>query len=141
MKRRAIQGAVALGTVVLLAVPAGAPMVSPDLFVPPPPAPEPLHTPEIGVATWYGHTFHGLTTASGEPFDMYSLTAAHRRFPFGSLVRVTNLKNRRSVVVRINDRGPWIRSLAIDLSYAAAEHLGMTERGRARVALEPIAGN
>ncbi|MGQ9510992.1 MAG: septal ring lytic transglycosylase RlpA family protein [Thermaceae bacterium] len=77
-----------------------------------------------GLAVWYGPGFHGRKTASGEVYDMHALTAAHPRLPFGTRVRVTNLKNGRSVVVRINDRGPFGGRYVIDLSYAAAQAIG-----------------
>ena len=132
-----IKGAVALGTVALLAIPAGAPIVSPNAFSLPP-LPPAAHPFEKGSATWYGETFHGNLTASGEPFDMHSLTAAHPKLKFGTLVRVTNLQNHLSVLVRINDRGPVHPNSIIDLSYAAAERLGMTQRGRVHVALHRV---
>lgn len=93
---------------------------------------------EEGVASWYGAEFHGKRTASGEIYDMFALTAAHRRLPFGTLVEVTNLENGRKVVVRINDRGPFKKGRIIDLSYAAARRLGMVEQGTARVRLRVI---
>ncbi len=89
-----------------------------------------------GYASWYGEKFHGHPTASGEIFDMYAYTAAHRSLPFGTRVRVTSEENGRSVVVRINDRGPWVEGRIIDLSYAAAKQLGMLEAGVVRVRLE-----
>jgi rare lipoprotein A len=79
---------------------------------------------EEGLAVWYGPGFHGKKTASGEVYDMHALTAAHPRLPFGTRVRVTNLKNGKSVVVRINDRGPFGGRYVIDLSYAAARAIG-----------------
>jgi len=82
-----------------------------------------------GVASWYGPGFDGKTTASGERFNQNHLTAAHRTLPFGSVVRVTNLHNGRSVEVRINDRGPFVRGRVIDLSKAAAREIGLVERG------------
>jgi rare lipoprotein A len=90
---------------------------------------------ETGVASWYGGKFHGRRTASGEVYDMYGLTAAHRTLPFGTVVRVTHLENRRSVEVRITDRGPFIKGRVIDLSYAAAKRLDMIREGVARVKL------
>jgi len=93
-----------------------------------------------GTASYYGRKFHGRRTASGEPFDMGALTAAHRSLPFGSLVRVTNPANGRSVTVRINDRGPFTRGRVIDVSRAAAEELGLIRRGHATVELELIEG-
>jgi|GEM_PF-336535 len=91
-----------------------------------------------GVASYYGRRFHGRRTANGERFNMNAMTAAHRTLPFGSQVRVTNPRNGRSVVVRVNDRGPFIRGRSIDLSRAAAERIGMISRGHARVELELI---
>lgn len=88
-----------------------------------------------GVASYYAAKFHGRRTASGERFDMGAMTAAHRTLPFGSKVRVTNPANGRSVVVRINDRGPFTRGRAIDVSPAAAEQLGLIARGHGRVEL------
>ena len=92
----------------------------------------------VGLASWYGQRHQGQATASGEIFDTKKLTAAHRTLPFGSRVRVTNLDNGRSVVVRINDRGPHVESRVIDLSYAAARELHFIERGTARVSLEVL---
>ena len=88
---------------------------------------------EIGLASYYADRFHGRPTASGEFYDRRALTAAHRRLPFGSVVQVTHLENGRSVVVRINDRGPFVRGRVIDLSYAAAKDLGMLRRGVVKV--------
>jgi len=92
---------------------------------------------EVGKASWYGRIFQHKKTASGEPYDMYDLTAAHRSLPIGSWVKVTDLKTERSVVVRINDRGPVARNRIIDLSYSAAKLLGM--RGVDRVRLDVLA--
>lgn len=92
-----------------------------------------------GKASWYGSRHHGRRTASGERFDQHALTAAHRSLPLGSRVKVTNLRNQRSVVVRINDRGPHARSRIIDLSRAAAERLGMLRGGVAPVRVERLA--
>jgi rare lipoprotein A len=102
---------------------------------------QPVVTPlGTGTASYYGRKFHGRRTASGETFDMGAMTAAHRTLPFGSLVRVTNPANGRSVTVRINDRGPFSRGRVIDVSRAAAEELGLIARGHAPVALELIKG-
>jgi rare lipoprotein A len=90
----------------------------------------------VGQASWYGKYFDGKPTASGEPYDMYELTAAHRTLPLGSWVRVTNLKNRRWVLVRINDRGPVPIDRIIDLSYSAARMLNMSGAGLAKVRLD-----
>lgn len=97
------------------------------------------HWYQIGKASWYGPHFQGKETASGETFDMYDLTAAHRSLPMGSLVRVTNLANGSQVTVRINDRGPIYRSRIIDLSYKAAKLLGLKSAGVQTVKLEVIA--
>ncbi|WP_135256300.1 septal ring lytic transglycosylase RlpA family protein [Thermus caldilimi] len=86
-----------------------------------------------GLAVWYGPGFHGKRTASGEHYDMHALTAAHPTLPFGTRVRVTNLKNGRSVVVRINDRGPFGGRYIIDLSYAAAKAIGALSATRVRL--------
>jgi len=91
-----------------------------------------------GIATWYGTVFNGRKTASGETFDMYAMTACHPTLPFGSLVKVVNLKNKRSVVVRITDRGYLSEGRIIVKTYGAAEKLAMTETGLAPVALEVI---
>lgn len=90
----------------------------------------------IGIASWYGGKFHGRRTASGEVFDQNELSAAHRSWPFGLKVRVTNLHNGASVVVKINDRGPFIQERAIDLSRAAAKAIGLVERGIGMVKME-----
>jgi rare lipoprotein A len=93
---------------------------------------------QVGKASWYGRLFQHKQTASGEPFDMYQFTAAHRTLPLGSWVKVTDLKNERSVIVRINDRGPVPENRIIDLSYGAAKMLGMTENGIHPVRVELI---
>jgi rare lipoprotein A len=79
-----------------------------------------------GKASWYGKQFHGKLTASGKRYNMYGLTAAHRTLPLGSYIRVTNLRNGRSIVVLVTDRGPWIKGRALDLSYEAARRINMT---------------
>jgi len=91
-----------------------------------------------GVASYYGREHHGKKTANGEIFDMNKLTAAHRSLPFGSQVKVTNLSNQRSVIVRINDRGPYYQGRIIDLSQAAAERLEMVQAGITKVKLEVL---
>ena len=93
---------------------------------------------QIGTASWYGEDFQGKATASGEPYDMFDLTAAHPTLPLGSHVRVTNLRNGRVVVVRINDRGPIVPGRIIDLSYSAARVLGVKARGLQRVRLDVV---
>ena len=95
----------------------------------PVPAPAPAHTQLEGLASWYGQEYHGRLTASGEPFDMHDYTAAHRTLPFGTIVRVENLRNHRKVVVRINDRGPHVPGRIIDLSWQAAKKLDMLQDG------------
>ena len=93
---------------------------------------------ERGLASWYGKKFHGQKTASGEIYDMFALTGAHKTLPIPSYVRVTNVKNGRSVVVRINDRGPFHPGRVIDLSYAAAARIGIVEAGSALVDVERL---
>ncbi|MFK7865766.1 MAG: septal ring lytic transglycosylase RlpA family protein [Pseudohongiellaceae bacterium] len=93
---------------------------------------------ERGVASWYGEKFHGHKTSNGEIFDMYKASAAHKSLPIPSFLKVTNLDNNRSIVVRVNDRGPFHGDRIIDLSYAAAAKLGYSDRGTARVYLESI---
>ncbi len=92
----------------------------------------------VGVASWYGAKFHGRITASGEPYDMNAMTAAHPSLPFGTKVRVTNLENGRAVVLRINDRGPFAKGRIIDVSRHAAEHLGFLGADLVRVRVEAI---
>ena len=94
---------------------------------------------QIGRASWYGTKFHGRTTSSGEPYDMYELTAAHRSLPIPTYVRVTNLHNGKSSIVRVNDRGPFHDERIIDLSFAAAVKLGFERTGTARVRVESLA--
>ncbi len=91
-----------------------------------------------GIASWYGHQFHGRLAANGEIFDMEALTAAHRTLPLGSVVRVVNLFNGKHVRVRITDRGPYVSGRILDVSYAAAARLGMVERGLSVVQVEVI---
>ncbi|MEA3086173.1 MAG: rare lipoprotein [Paraburkholderia sp.] len=93
---------------------------------------------QTGRASWYGRGFHGRRTANGERYDMHALTAAHRTLPLGSYVRVTNPATSRSVIVRINDRGPYARGRVIDLSMAAASALDMRHAGTARVTIEGL---
>ena len=101
----------------------------------------PPHVSEVtceGLASYYARSLHGNPTASGEIYDENALTAAHRTWEFGTSVRVTNLSNGRTVVVRINDRGPYIEARVIDLSYRAAQEIGLIETGIERVRLETI---
>ena len=101
------------------------------------------HTPpediQTGVASWYGPTFHGKSTSNKEIYDMHDLTAAHKSLPFGTYVVVTNLNNGKSVTVRINDRGPFVKGRIIDLSYAAARAVDLIGTGTAPVRLEILA--
>ncbi len=94
-----------------------------------------------GVASYYADFFHGRLTANGERFDMHDLTAAHKSLPFGSMVRVTNLSNGKKVLVRINDRGPYIKGRIIDLSLEAAKKINMQEKGITTVRLEVYEGD
>jgi len=93
---------------------------------------------EVGIASWYGPGFHGNRTANGEIYDMFALTAAHKTLPFGTIVKVVDLDTGKSVVVRINDRGPFIKGRIIDLSYAAAQKLEMVKKGLAKVGLKIV---
>lgn len=110
-----------------------------------PTIPEPIQTPaptpkllfsQEGNASWYGNKHHGKKTANGERFDQNALTAAHRTLPFGSMVVVTNLRNQKSVTVRVNDRGPYSKKRILDVSRQAAEQLGMLKSGTAPIRLE-----
>jgi rare lipoprotein A len=96
------------------------------------------HWFQFGRASWYGHALQGLPTATGEAYDMNAMTCAHRTLPLGSLVRVTNLRNHRSLVLRVNDRGPMIETRVVDLSYAAAKRLGFSYRGTVRVRIDLV---
>jgi rare lipoprotein A len=93
---------------------------------------------ERGKASWYGADFHARPTAQGEPYNMYAMTAAHKVLPIGTHVKVTHPQNGRSIIVRINDRGPFVAGRVIDLSYAAADALGMAKTGVATVQLEAV---
>jgi rare lipoprotein A len=95
---------------------------------------------QVGRASWYGKQFHGRSTASGEPYDMFQFTAAHRQLPLGTWVRVTNLHNGRSITVRVNDRGPYVGNRIIDLSYGAAQMLELRARGTEKVRLDIVNG-
>ncbi|MEI7840926.1 MAG: septal ring lytic transglycosylase RlpA family protein [Methylococcaceae bacterium] len=92
-----------------------------------------------GVASWYGADFHGRKTANGELFDMYAMTAAHNSLPIPSYAEITNVENKRTVIVRINDRGPFFDHRVLDLSYSAAKQLGMDESGTSEVQIKTIA--
>jgi len=93
---------------------------------------------EEGVASWYGDFFHGRRTSSGDTYDMYKMTAAHKTLPLPTYVKVTNMENGLSVVLRINDRGPFVRGRIIDLSYVAAQKLKIVEKGTAAVEVEAL---
>jgi rare lipoprotein A len=129
LNRRGVIAAV--GSATLLAACQSMQTLSPTEHYRPGPA-------EIGLASWYGPQLQGKRTASGERFDMNTLTAAHRTLPLNSYARVTNLATGRSVVVRINDRGPYLAHRIIDLSARAARELGIEEDGVARVRVEPL---
>jgi len=94
---------------------------------------------KIGVASWYGRKFHGRPTASGETYNMYGISAAHKTLPLGTVVEVTRLDTNKKIVVRINDRGPFVATRIIDLSYGAARRLGMADRGTAKVRVVALA--
>jgi len=98
----------------------------------------PKEESETGVASWYGEEFQGNETANGEIYDLNGLTAAHPTLPFGTKVRVTNLDNSRNILLRINDRGPYIGERLIDVSWAAAKRLGFVESGTTRVRVEVV---
>ena len=93
---------------------------------------------ETGIASWYGPGFHGNLTANGEVYDMNAISAAHKTLPFGTIVRVVDRETGRSIVVRINDRGPFVEGRIIDLSKGAAEKLGIVERGITQVGLRIV---
>ncbi len=95
---------------------------------------------QTGVASWYGRQFHGRKTASGETFDMNGLTAAHRSLPLNCYIRVTNKNNGKTVIVKVNDRGPFHGNRVVDLSYGAAKSLGITNAGTASVSIERVDG-
>jgi rare lipoprotein A len=124
-------------------LPPAAPILSePALLAPPITAKKAKYAPGAdllhGIASWYGSVLNGHRTASGERFDMFAMTACHPTLPFGTMVRVVNLRNKRSAVVRINDRGELSEGRIIDLSYAAAQALKITKAGLAPVAIEVI---
>jgi len=123
----------AAAALISLAAPSEArPPASPRFAAPAPPE---AKTASV-IASWYGEDFDGNETASGEIYDMTALTAAHRSLPLGTKIRVTNLKNNRSLVLRVNDRGPYISGRALDVSMAAAEQLGFLRAGLAEVQIE-----
>jgi rare lipoprotein A len=93
---------------------------------------------QVGTASWYGKRFHGRQTASGDIYDMFQFTAASRTLPLGSMVKVTNLRNGKWVIVKVNDRGPYVGHRVMDVSYGAAQMMGFRQRGLERVKLEVI---
>ena len=107
--------------------------------LPPRPSVVPKEAAETGEASWYGEEFEGNTTASGEAYDSNGLTAAHPSLPFGTTVRVTNLNNRKNILLRINDRGPYIGRRLIDVSWSAAKRLGFIDTGTTPVRVEVVA--
>ena len=135
-RERAVSIAVVMFTAAL------APACARRAPITPPPAPSRVLETQVGLASYYGAEFHGKPTASGRPFDMNALVAAHPRFPFGTLIRVTNLGNGRTVEVRVQDRGPARQPRAegviVDLSQRAAQRLGFTRQGRTRVRLDVL---
>lgn len=146
---------------VLVLAAACAPVVhrEPGVATPPPPSPSPTGIPkpyrvngvwyqpipdasgfrQKGLASWYGREFHGRSTSNGETYDMYGVSAAHKTLPLGTVVRVENLNNGRTIKVRINDRGPFVRGRIIDLSYGAAKALGVVGPGTAPVEITAVA--
>jgi rare lipoprotein A len=124
--------------VALVAAACGRARASAPVPTAPVPTAPSLGAGETGLASWYGHPYHGRRSASGEIYDMEKLTAAHRTLPFGTRVRVSNLENGRRVEVRINDRGPFVEDCVIDLSRAAARQIGMLGPGKAHVRLEVL---
>jgi rare lipoprotein A len=93
---------------------------------------------QSGIASWYGHQFNGRKTATGERFDMNAMTAAHRTLPLSCFIRVTNKDNGKSVIVKVNDRGPYVGNRILDLSYAAAERIGIVGKGMGNVTIERV---
>jgi rare lipoprotein A len=120
-----------------VAVPAAVPAAVPFSVPAPVTKPKEIYR-ETGMAAWYCKDLHGKKTASGEVFDMYGLSAAHRTLPLGTVIHVTNLDNFKSIQVRINDRGPFFKSRFLDLSYGAAKALGFVAQGTARVRIETL---
>jgi len=98
----------------------------------------PCEKHEVGLASWYGQELEGNTTASGEVYDSNGLTAAHHTLPFGTTIRVTNLRNKRTILLRVNDRGPHMGKRLLDVSWAAAKHLGFVHSGTTRVRVEVV---
>ena len=118
-------------------VPVPTPVAVPESAPVPAPIPKDTYR-ETGMAAWYGKDMHGKKTASGEVFDMYGFSAAHRTLPFGTVVHVTNLDNFKGIEVRINDRGPFLKNRFLELSYGAAKALGFASQGTARLRIETL---
>lgn len=97
-----------------------------------------MDTVQTGIASYYGSKYHGRKTANGEVFDMYGVSAAHKDLPFGTRIEVTNLNNNKKLIVRINDRGPFVKGRILDLSYGAAKELDMIESGTAPVRIKVL---
>jgi len=131
----------AVGTVLVMGSCAGKAIhdepVASDLPSVTPPVPDMVYR-ETGVASWYGRDFQGRTTASGEIFDQNGISAAHRTLPLGTVINVTNLDNFKSIKVRINDRGPFVKGRVLELSFGAAKELGFASQGTARVKIESL---
>lgn len=144
LARRAVVAALALAAACAHAPPREAPGPREEREAPQPPgqaeegAEERGAGPAVGLASFYGRKFHGRRTASGERYDMHAFTCAHRTAPFGTRLRVTDLETGRSVVVVVNDRGPFVRGRVVDVSLAAARALGMVSRGVTRVRIERV---
>lgn len=139
LRVRTMKGGVALVTLSLaLGLTASASDPAPQLKPQSPQVNKGRHWLQVGLASWYGKYFQGKKTANGESYDMNGLTCAHRSLPLGSWIRVTNLRNRQSVFVRVNDRGPMPEDRIVDLSYGAAKAVGLTSRGIAKVKLETL---
>ena len=137
MTRRSIPASLAIAILALVTV--GCATTTRRPAAPDSAGPEP-GTRIDGLASWYGQPHQGRATASGEAFDMNKLTAAHRTLPFGTRLRVTNVDNGKSVVVRVNDRGPHVPGRVLDLSFRAAQALGITDAGVARVEVVVLRG-
>jgi rare lipoprotein A (peptidoglycan hydrolase) len=137
MKRIAMGCAVAL-CIALTALSEAVPTVSQVPRVPKVAASGLAKFRQVGIASWYGEECDGNPTASGEPFDMYGLTAAHWELPFGTRIRVTNLRNKRCLILRVNDRGPGICGRVVDVSMEAARRLGFVGSGLVPVQLEVV---
>jgi rare lipoprotein A len=133
--KRFIMGCAVVGLIALSAKTEARSSVSDE---PPPLSVTPKEKHQIGVASWYGQEFQGITTASGEVFDLNGFTAAHPTLPFGTTIRVTNLKNNKNILLRINDRGPHIGQRLLDVSRAAAQRLGFVHSGTTPVRVEVV---